>query len=159
MTKRILLLMTSLLTTCGAIAESDWQASWIGVAEKDAINQWSCFTLLERAGVDYDARWLDWWGGVPTRRSCCHPSGMGWLCVTIPVVEPEGRHHRCERAEEGHPGGMQAISRWLSEERVTPPVWNERRIRIPEGCQHGLGRVGDPILGRNNNAYWKDSLT
>ena len=33
------------------------------------------------------------------------------------------------------PGGFKAISRWLSEERATPPETKRNKSRIPEGCQ------------------------
>ena len=41
---------------------------------------------------------------------------------------------------EKQAGGLKAISRWLRSNATTPPVFDEKRGRIPEGCQTA-GRV------------------
>jgi len=58
--------------------------------------------------------------------------------------------------EAAQTGGLQAISRWLSEARATPPVAGRMMIRIPEGCQRRIAlaaRVDEHL--KKMGAVWK----
>jgi hypothetical protein len=56
-----------------------------------------------------------------------------WRFKNIPLRVFPLRPLRLVCSITPHPGGMSAISRWLSE--ATPPDHRQKRFRIPEGCQ------------------------
>ncbi len=86
----------------------------------------------------------------PANRS--HPSGMGaghagtlisavlfpangWHPSGIIRPEPEANRRHPSGMTTREPGGFKAISRWSRRTAPTPPGSNEKRNRIPEGCQ------------------------